>query len=106
MPGGLSGPQLDKAVKLTQQWYAETRQRLIKALEEHHPYGTVEVSPTEQYQSYLEMTPEDWDALIAQLQNRYRGLPNVRELVDKDLARYVARMHLVGSKLGNGGGLI
>ena len=70
----------------------QMRQRLIKALEQGTPYGAVNLTPEEQYMEFVSMQPEDWNALIAQLTNRYRGLPNARQLVNADLAAYTRKM--------------
>lgn len=94
----LSGEQLENVREQATQWYVEMRQKLIKALEQGTPYGAVQLTPEEQYMQFVGMQPEDWSALIAQLTNRYRGLPNQRQLVNADLAAYTRKMMEYRSK--------
>lgn len=100
----LSGQQLEQIRELSTQWYVQTRQKLIKALEMGTPYGAVHLSPEEQYMNFVGMQPEDWSALIAQLNNRYRGLPNQRELVNSDLTAYTRKMLEYRGKAGGRNG--
>lgn len=96
----ISGPELDRLKKDAMDWYYDMRQRLIEDLERGYPYGAVKLSPAEQYQNYIQMQPEDWTGLIAQLTNRYRGLPDQDRLVNNDLSSYVRKMLDYGARAG------
>lgn len=96
----LSGPELDEVRDAAIKWYYTMRQFLIEKLESGHPFGAVHLTPAEQFQNFIQMAPEDWSALIAQLTNRYRGLPNTQELVNADLANYTRKMLSYGNRAG------
>ncbi|KKK87096.1 hypothetical protein LCGC14_2756660 [marine sediment metagenome] len=89
----VSGPSLDEMAKELSSWYLETRERLIQVLEEGYPYGSIPLTPKEQVDRFMSMTPEDWEALTAKLTERHRGQPKAEELVRKDLETFVAKMN-------------
>lgn len=89
----ITGPALDKLAKDLAAWYIKTREALIQSLEEGYPYGSVPLTPREQVDNFLSMTPEDWQDLSRQLTERHRGKPNAQELVRKDLEDFVAKMN-------------
>ena len=95
----ITGPKLDQAAEVLRQWYLDTRARLIEALEEGYPYGTVLETPQQQLDTFFSMTPADWEELAAKLQLRYRGQTDVPELVRADIKEYITRM----TKLAYGG---
>lgn len=97
----ITGPQLESISKALKDWYITRRLELIDVLTSDEPYGKVHLSPVEQYTRFLEMQPEDWVALIADLSNRYRGLPDSQERVNQDLYRYVAQMTALGQEYGS-----
>ena len=99
----LSGPKLEQIKKLAAEWYVTRRQALIEALEEDYPYGTVKLSPTEQYMRFQQMQPQDWMDMLYQLQDRYRGQPNSYLLVNKDLQAYVNQMLALSSQIPSQG---
>lgn len=88
----LSGPALDKLKARLIKWYTERRQFLITEMTWDYPYGAEKVSASEQYGNWLSMAPEDYEALVATLNNKYRGLPNAYDLVNKDLAAFMSHM--------------
>lgn len=88
----ISGPRLEAIEKKLIDWYVHKRQMLIQALEEDYPFGTVKLSPVEQYLKFETMNADDWIQMIGSLQDRYRGMPNQYELVNKDLQAYVHKM--------------
>lgn len=88
----LSGPKLEAIVTHAVSWYTTRRQTLIKAMEERYPYGSVRLTPTEQLTRFLEMSPDDWSQMIVALHERYRGLPDAYDRVDRDLQAYTNRM--------------
>ena len=85
----LSGPRLDKLRTEVEEWYFDMRQRLIKELEAEYTYGSVPLSPDEQLEKFLTMTPEDWQEVAQRLANKYRGMPDQEELVKKDIQDFV-----------------
>ena len=93
----VSGPVLDEIVQEVTAWYIETREWLIQNLEEGYPYGSVPLSPSEQIDRFLSMTPEDWEALTAKLTDRHRGKPDAEAQVRKDLEEFVAKMNRMTS---------
>ncbi|KKN06628.1 hypothetical protein LCGC14_1075270 [marine sediment metagenome] len=93
----VTGPALDAIAKDLAAWYIDTREKLIQGLEEGYPYGSVPLSPSEQIDRFLSMTPEDWEALTAKLTDRHRGKPNAEALVRKDLEEFVAKMNRMTS---------
>lgn len=95
---GLSGPALEKLSKQAESWYVQRRQMLIERLEEDYPYGAVKLDNLEQYSRYLEMLAPDYEALIYRLNEKYRGVPNSYQLVNRDLAAYLS--HMLGLALG------
>ena len=95
----LSGPKLEEIKRLASEWYVTRRQALIEALEEDYPYGTVKLSPTEQYMRFQQMQPQDWMQMLYELQDRYRGQPNSYLLVNKDLQAYVNQMLALGGQI-------
>lgn len=88
----VSGPVLDEVVKRVTEWYATTRLKLIEALEDPQAYGQRKLTQLEQLQRFANLQPQDWDSLIANLYDRYRGLPDTESRVNQDLANYIARM--------------
>ena len=89
----ITGPSLDEIAKESAAWYIKTREELIQALSEGYPYGSVPLTPREQLDRFMSMTPEDWEALTAKLTERHRGQPKAEELVRKDLETFVAKMN-------------
>ncbi|HXH05377.1 MAG TPA: hypothetical protein VNI83_02185 [Vicinamibacterales bacterium] len=100
----VTGPELDKIVAEAREWYATTRQWLIEQLSEGYPYGTKPLSPIEQLMRYMEvrMDPQAWRALVMMLEDRYRGLPDARDRVERDLQAYVRRMEALRQRLSAG----
>ncbi len=88
----ITGPALDEIVEELKEWYLNTREMLIQALEEGYPYGNVPMSPSQQVERFLSMTQEDWQNLIARLAERHRGKPDVQDLVQQELRDYIQRM--------------
>ena len=93
----ITGPALDEIVQELTVWYIDTRERLIQALEEGYPYGSTPLTPSEQVDRFMSMTPEDWEALTNKLADRHRGKPKAEELVRKDLEEFVAKMNHVAT---------
>ncbi len=91
----VSGPILDKIAKDLTTLYLQTKEELIKRLEEGYPYGSVPLTPQEQVERFMTMTPEDWQELSVKLAERHRGKPNAQELVRKDLEDFVAKMNRI-----------
>jgi len=89
----ISGPTLDELAKELASWYITTREELIKALEEGYPYGSAPLTPREQIDRFMSMTPEDLQGLEAKLIDRHRGKPNAESLARKDLEDYVNKMN-------------
>jgi len=89
----VTGPALDGIAKELTAWYIDTREQLIQALEEGYPYGSVPLTPSEQVERFMSMTPEDWEALTNKLADRHRGKPKAEELVREDLEAFVAKMN-------------
>ncbi|KKM20208.1 hypothetical protein LCGC14_1647750 [marine sediment metagenome] len=89
----ITGPALDELAKELTAWYIDTREQLIQALEEGYPYGSVPLTPSEQIDRFMSMTPEDWEGLTNKLADRHRGKPKAEELVRKDLEDFVAKMN-------------
>lgn len=90
--GNVSGPYLNKLVEDLSTWAAQERQVYIKALTQGGPYGSQKLSPDEQIQRFVQSKPQDYEAMIVKLNEKYRGLPNAQDLVNKDLANYFRRM--------------
>ena len=89
----ITGPALDEIAKELTEWYLETRERLIREIESPYPYGSVPLTPREQVERFVSMTPEDWEGITNKLTERHRGKPNAEELVRKDLEAFVAKMN-------------
>lgn len=85
----LSAKKLNDLVDELAIWYAETRLWLIEKLEEDgYPYGHEPTTRDEQFVKYLQMTPQDFNAMYQQLLERYRGLPDQRVRAVRDMQRY------------------
>ena len=89
----ITGPTLDELAKELTTWYINTRELLIQALEEGYPYGSAPLTPREQMDRFVSMTPEDWQTLTAKLIDRHRGKPNAEALAREDLEDYVNKMN-------------
>ncbi len=89
----ITGPTLDELAKELTAWYINTRELLIQALEEGYPYGSSPLSPREQVERFMDMTPEDWQALTAKLIDRHRGKPDAEALARKDLEEFTTKMN-------------
>lgn len=87
-----TGPRLNALRKRVEDWYVNERQKLIKVLETGVPYNARQLTTQEQVQKFVQMTPDQYEAMILQLTEKYRGLPNATTLVNRDLAQFVARM--------------
>ncbi|KKK88738.1 hypothetical protein LCGC14_2740140 [marine sediment metagenome] len=92
----ITGPSLDELVKELSSWYIKTRGELIQALEEGYPYGSTPLTPRQQVDKFMSMTPEDWEGLVSKLVDRHRGKPDAEALARKDLEDYVAKMNRMG----------
>lgn len=88
----LSGPRLNGLVKDLSIWAANQRQLYINAISQGGPYGTTKLTLDEQIQRFVQSTPQDYEAMIVKLNEKYRGLPNAQDLVNKDMANYIRRM--------------
>ncbi|KKM04643.1 hypothetical protein LCGC14_1577110, partial [marine sediment metagenome] len=93
----ITGPTLDELAKELANWYINTRELLIQALEEGYPYGSAPLTPREQIDRFMSMTPEDWEGLVSKLVDRHRGKPDAEVLARKDLEDYVAKMNRMGA---------
>ena len=89
----ITGPSLDELAKDLTAWYIKTRETLIQALSEGYPYGSVPLTPSQQIDRFMSMTPEDWEVLTNKLADRHRGKPKAEELVRKDLEDFVNKMN-------------
>lgn len=89
----ITGPTLDELAKELTEWYINTRELLIQALEEGYPYGSVPLTPREQIDKFMSMTSEDWSGLVTKLVDRHRGKPNAEALAREDLEDYVNKMN-------------
>jgi hypothetical protein len=89
----ITGPSLDEIAKESAAWYIKTRERLIQALEEGYPYGSIPLTPSEQVERFMSMTQEDWNGLVAKLVDRHRGKPDAEALARKDLEDFVNKMN-------------
>ena len=89
----ITGPTLDELAKELTTWYIETREFLIQALEEGYPYGSVPLTPREQVERFMAMSPEDWQDMTAQLIDRHRGKPDAEALARKDLEEFTNKMN-------------
>lgn len=89
----ITGPTLDELAKELTTWYINTRELLIQALEEGYPYGSAPLTPREQIDRFISMTPEDWQTLTAKLIDRHRGKPDAEALARKDLEEYTNKMN-------------
>ncbi len=89
----ITGPTLDELAKELTRWYINTREFLIQALEEGYPYGSAPLSPREQVERFMSMTPEDWQDLTAKLIDRHRGKPDAEALARKDLEEFTNKMN-------------
>lgn len=98
----LGGPKLTKMVDELATWYSTTRQILIAALEEGGPYGQVKLSPQEQLDKFLNMTPEDWAAMADRLRERFRGLPDAEARVKQALTDFINHVYGIEGRLGRG----
>ena len=103
----VTGPSLDQVVKEAREWYAAKRTWLIEQLSESYPYGAVPLTPMDQLARYSEMQldPASWRALVMMLEDRYRGLPDARQKVERDLQAYVRRMEALKAKVSSPGGV-
>ena len=97
----LTGTQLEEVAREAADWYYDSVETLVKALEEDFPYGNVKLTPAEQMQQYLAMTPEGWQVLFASLERRYRGMPNSSQKIEEAATRYVKRMETIRSQFGS-----
>ncbi len=89
----MTGPKMDLMKRQLVTWWLDTRQRLISALEEGYPYRSVEQTPDEQIQNFVNMQGPDWVALTDRLKERFKGEPNQAELVQAELTKYQQRMY-------------
>ena len=89
----ITGPSLDRIAAELRAWYLKTREELIQALSEGYPYGSIPLTPRQQVDRFLSMTPQDWEDMTNKLAERHRGKPNTSELVRKDLEEFVAKMN-------------
>jgi hypothetical protein len=96
----LSGPRLDKMVERLRVKYFDERLRLINILQGGGPYGTIRLTPEEQLERYGEMMPQDYVALINNLNIKYLGQPNAVDLVNQDLAAFIRRMIVLQTTQG------
>lgn len=88
----ITGEMLNQMRRDLTEWYFTTRHDMIEFLSQGTPYGARKISPDEQIDRFMQMTPQDYEALLVRLQNRYRGLPNSEVLVSEALSKYLARM--------------
>lgn len=98
---GAGGPAMESLAEQAKTWYVKQRDFLVKELiSGGYPYGAVRLSPQEQYQKFLQMTPQDWQNLYASLMQLHRGKPDAPFLVEKSLGAYVRLMRNLGRVYG------
>ena len=100
----ISGPYFDSIVKEVKEWYFETKERLIKALTEDYPYGSVKLTPEQQLENFRAMSQQDWEALSAKLSLRYKGRPNEDALVQEELTSFMTQMAGLQARMGGPNG--
>ena len=96
----LSGPKLDRMVSEIRDWYFDNRKRLIAAMVEEYPYGSIKLSPDEQLKKFMTMSPDDWRILTAQLSDKYRGEPDQAKLVQQDINHIITQMSRLAANRG------
>jgi hypothetical protein len=89
----ITGPSLDELAKELSQWYIDTREFLIQAVSEGYPYGSDPLTPRQQLEKFMSMTPEDWQDMTAKLIDRHRGKPDAEALARKDLEEFTNKMN-------------
>ena len=94
--GVLSGPQLEKAVAYVRDWYVNMRIKGVQSLSTPYPYGSVPITPEEQYSNYTRLQAADWNAMRAALTRLYQGKPDAVTIVDQEILKYRARMEEYG----------
>jgi hypothetical protein len=86
----ITGKQLDEMAEEAVKWYVNTRQFLIKALEEGgYAYGSLKLSQADQMRRISELTPQQWREMYMRRLNRYRGLPNADDLATNDMRDFL-----------------
>lgn len=98
----LSGPALDPLKKDLLAWASETKQWLYKQMTEGYPYGSVKLTSVEQWDRFTHMQPQDYEKVISMLNEKYRGMPNAYDLVNRDLAAFLSHMITLGMNLTGG----
>lgn len=88
----LSGRKAQERMERLKTWAAEFRIQMIEALTMDTPYRAQPLSKPEQLSQFMSVTPEDFEAMIFKLNEKYRGLPDAYERVNADLAKYISSM--------------
>ncbi len=98
----LGSVRLEKIKNDVIEWYFKSRDMLIKDMEaDGFPYGSVKLTPMEQLIHYRGLTAEDWQVMVEQLYDRYRGLPDASSKVAEQLDRYKGRMETLNRQFGS-----
>ncbi len=98
---GINAKRLEHITDNVTKWYMRKRQLLIAALEaDGYPYGSVKLSPTEQYSRYKSMTQADWQQLTEALYTRFRGLPDASAKVASEITKFRGQMQNLDRQFG------
>lgn len=88
----MNGAHLQELARRYREWLPEYRQRLMAEVEKGGVYGTRQLTPDEQLQRFIEMQPQDYQVLIMRLQQRYAGLQDADDRVNRDISKYISSM--------------
>lgn len=98
---GVNGPALDKLKAELQTWALKEKTRLRMLLTNDYPFGAVKIDPVTQFSRFMEMTGQDYEQLVQQLNTKYLGDPQAYDKVNQELAAFLD--HMVGIALREGG---
>ena len=98
----MSGPDIEKAIASVRDWWVNYKVNAVRAMTDPYPYGSVPLTPEEQYSNYKRLRPEDIMQMRLALMRIYQGAPDASTRVDDELRKYQSRMEALGTKLQSG----
>lgn len=88
----INGPALDKLEQRLLKRAQDYIQTMYKNMTDQYPYGSVRLNNFEQWNRFTQMQPQDLEMMISMLNEKYRGMPNAYDLVNRDLSDFLAHM--------------
>lgn len=94
----VSGKYLDDLEERLVKWAADYTLRMEEKLKETYPYNSTPLTEQEMLTRFLDMSGPDYAKLVAILNEKYRGQPDVYDRVNRELADFLSAQLAAAAK--------